>query len=328
MPPPETQPPANIQSPAAATNHFLLYLKGFAMGSADVVPGVSGGTMALITGIYTQWLDAIKSVDAAAIRQLLQFRFTAAFATIHWQFLVVLLAGLFSAILFFTRVVPLPELIHTHPVPVYGLFFGLILGSVFVVGKDVGRFDTQALLFTVLGIAIGFWVVNLVPTETPDHPLFIFFAGAVAICAMVLPGISGSFILLILRKYDYVLGQFSLLGGAETLSALGVLVPFGLGVLTGIALFTRFLSWLLHQYRIPTMAVLIGFMVGSLWVIWPWQHRVYETVRGTDKLIHSEPVLPALGDPDVLVGVGMMALGLALLLILERLAAARSAHSS
>jgi putative membrane protein len=304
-------------------SQFLLFLKGFAMGSADVVPGVSGGTMALITGIYTQWLDAIKSVDAAAIKNLLQFKFKAAFATIEWKFLITILAGLFSAILFFTRVIPLPELIHTHPVQVYGLFFGLILGSVFVVGKDVGKFDLRAIAFTALGVAIGFWVVNLVPTETPDHPLFIFFAGSVAICAMVLPGISGSFILLILRKYDYVLGQFSLLGGPDTLSALGVLVPFGLGVLTGIALFTRFLSWLLHHYGKPTMAVLIGFMIGSLWVIWPWQNRVYETVRGKEKLIHSEPMLPALGDMNLAWGVGLMVIGLALVLVLERLAAVR-----
>lgn len=303
-------------------SQLLLFLKGFAMGSADVVPGVSGGTMALITGIYTQFLDAIKSVDAAAVKNLLQLRFKAAFATIHWKFLLVLLSGIFSAILFFTRVIPLPELIHTHPVQVYGLFFGLILGSVFVVGKDVGTLDLQAALYTVLGVFIGFWVVNLVPTETPDHPLFIFFAGSVAICAMVLPGISGSFILLILRKYDYVLGQFSLLGGPDTLSAIGVLVPFGLGVLTGIALFTRFLSWLLHHYGKPTMAVLIGFMIGSLWVIWPWQNRVYETVRGEDKLIHSEPMLPAVG-PDLWIGVAMMAVGLALVLTLERLAQSR-----
>ncbi len=298
-------------------SQFLLYLKGFAMGSADVVPGVSGGTMALITGIYTQLLDSIKSVDAAAVKLLVTFQWTSAFERIHWRFLGVLLAGLFSAILFFTRVVPLPELIHSHPVQVYGLFFGLILGSVFIVGKEAAPFDLRAIAFTTLGVAIGFWVVNLVPTETPEHPLFIFFAGSIAICAMVLPGISGSFILLILRKYDYVLGQFALLGGPETLSALGVLVPFGLGVLTGIALFTRFLSWLLHHYGKATMAVLIGFMIGSLWVIWPWQSRVYETVRGQEKLIHSEPILPVVGTPEFYWGIGMMAVGFFIVLILE-----------
>lgn len=293
------------------------------MGSADVVPGVSGGTMALITGIYAQLLDVIRSVDAQAVRLLLTLKWGAAFERIHWRFLAVLLAGILSAVVFFTRVIPLPTLIHTHPVPIYGLFFGLVLGSVWTVGRSMGRFTTQAALFTLAGIAIGFRVVTLIPADTPDHPLFIFFAGAVAICAMVLPGISGSFILLILRKYDYVLGQVGLLGGPETLSALGVLIPFGLGILTGLALFTRFLSWLLHRYEIPTMAVLIGFMVGSLWVIWPWQERIYETVRGSDKLISSTPLIPELHGGELLTGLATMAAGLVLVLILEKLASAR-----
>ena len=304
---------------------LTLYLKGFAMGSADVVPGVSGGTMALITGIYAQLLDAIRSVDAQALRLLLTLQWGAAFERIHWRFLAVLLSGLLSAVLFFTRVIPLPTLIHTHPVPIYGLFFGLVLGSVWTVGRGVGRFDLSAALYTLAGIAIGFRIVTLIPADTPDHPLFIFFAGAVAICAMVLPGISGSFILLILRKYDYVLGQVGLLGGPDTLSAVGVLVPFGLGILTGIALFTRFLIWLLHRYGKPTMAVLIGFMVGSLWVIWPWQNRVYETVRGKHKLISSTPLIPEGFAGETLTGVAMMAVGLALVLVLERLATRRDA---
>lgn len=301
-----------------------LYLKGFAMGSADVVPGVSGGTMALITGIYTRLLDAIKSVDAQAVRLLLTLKWGAAFDRIHWRFLLVLLAGIFSAILFFTRVIPLPVLIHTHPVPIYGLFFGLVLGSVWTVGRDVGRFDRAAALFTLAGVAIGLRVVTLIPAETPDHPLFIFFAGAVAICAMVLPGISGSFILLILRKYEYVLGQVGLLGGPDTLSALGVLIPFGLGILTGIALFTRFLSWLLHHYGKPTMAVLIGFMVGSLWVIWPWQERTYAMVRGEEKLVSSTPLLPEAVGGELFTGLATMVAGLALVLVLERMAARRA----
>jgi putative membrane protein len=296
-----------------------LFAKGFAMGSADVVPGVSGGTMALVTGIYGQLLEAIRSVDGTAVRLLLSLQWRAALSRIHVRFLAVLLAGIFTAVLFFTRVVPLPTLIHTHPVPIYGLFFGLVMGSVWTVGRGVGRLDGVALLFTLAGAAIGLRVVTLIPADTPDHPLFIFAAGAIAICAMVLPGISGSFILLILRKYDYVLGQMALLGGPETLAALGVLIPFGLGILTGLAAFTRFLSWLLHRYGKPTMAVLIGFMIGSLWVIWPWQERVYETVRGKDKLVHTEPLLPGTG-PELLQGVGMMALGLVLVLLLERMA--------
>ncbi len=301
-------------------NRAILFLKGVAMGSADVVPGVSGGTMALITGIYTQLLDAIRSVDVSVVRDLLRLRFRAALSRVHWQFLVVLLSGIGSAVIFFTRVVPLPVLMRTQPAAVYGLFFGLIVGSVWFVAKDIGTFNLTAFVFTAIGVAIGFLVVNLVPTETPENAAFVFFSGAIAICAMVLPGISGSFILLILRKYEYILGQIALLGTADTLSAFAVLVPFGLGLVAGITLFTRFLSWLLHHYAKPTMAVLVGFMIGSLWVIWPWQNRTYEMVRGKERLLHSEPMWPVAGSSDLTIGVVMMVAGLVLVLVLEKLA--------
>lgn len=294
------------------------------MGSADVVPGVSGGTMALITGIYPQLLDAVRSVDVPVVRDLLRLQFRKAMSRVHWQFLVVLLSGIISAIIFFTRVVKLPVLMHTQPAAVYGLFFGLIVGSVWFVAKDIGTLDISAIVFTAVGTALGFLVVNLVPTETPENAAFVFFSGAIAICAMVLPGISGSFILLILRKYEYILGQIALLGTAETMHALAVLVPFGLGLVLGITLFTRFLSWLLHHYAKPTMAVLVGFMIGSLWVIWPWQNRTYEMVRGKERLLHSEPMLPVAGSSDLTLGVTMMVVGLVLVLVLEKLARAKA----
>lgn len=309
----------------AMKERLILYLKGFAMGSADVVPGVSGGTMALITGIYTELLDAIKSFDLQAVRDLLRLRFAAVFARVEWKFLAVLLSGIFTAVIFFTRVVKLPVLMRTDPAAVYGLFFGLIVGSIWFVAKDIGKFDLRAVAFTGLGTIVGYWVVNLVPTETPENAFFIFFSGAVAICAMVLPGISGSFILLILRKYEFILGQIALLGTADTLSAVGILIPFGLGILTGITLFTRFLSWLLHHYTKQTMAVLVGFMIGSLWVIWPWQNRTYVMVRDKERLLHSVPELPVVGSADFTWGVAMMVVGLVLVMVLERLARRRNA---
>jgi putative membrane protein len=300
--------------------HLTLYFKGFAMGSADVVPGVSGGTIALITGIYTQLLDAIKSVDSTVVRDLLALRLKSVFSRVHWPFLAVVLAGIASAIFFFTRIVPLPVLMRSHPAAVYGLFFGLIVGSIFFVARDVGAFDIRAIVCALLGTGVGFWVVNLVPTETPEHPLFVFFCGMLAISAMLLPGISGSFILLILRKYEFIFGQIGRLGGSETLAALAVLVPFGLGVLCGLALFSRFLSWLLHHVEKPALAVLLGFMIGSLWVIWPWQERVYVLVRDKERLIHSEPRLPLAGTPELWWGLVMMAVGLTTVVLLEKLA--------
>ncbi len=263
------------------------------MGSADVVPGVSGGTMALIMGIYTRLINAIKSVDSVFFGHILKLRIMPALQHVHLMFLIPLLIGVALAIVFFTRIVPLPVLMHTNPEIIYGIFFGLISGSVWLLFRSLNSINWKERLFVVVGIVIGFLIVTMVPTDTPEHPLFVFFAGSVAITAMILPGISGSFILLILRQYDYILGQFALLGGDRTLEAFLVLVPFGLGMITGIMLFARLLSWLLNKFYLPTVCVLIGFMMGSLYIIWPFQDREFylservELVSVTDDLVIS-----------------------------------------
>jgi len=245
------------------------------MGSADIIPGVSGGTMALILGIYERLLNAIKSVDTNALRQLITFHWKVVFERIHWKFLAALLSGIFAAILFFTKVVPLQVLMVTDPELIYGLFFGLILGSIYILYKELDEHRMLNLTFLFTGILLGYWIVTLVPTDTPDTPLFVFLTGMVAITAMIMPGISGSYILLILRKYSTILTNIGLLGTESTLDALWILVPFGLGALTGLALFSRLLSWLLNRFHAPTLLVLIGFLIGSLYVIWPYQQRTY-----------------------------------------------------
>ncbi len=275
-------------------HHILVLLKGFLMGSADVVPGVSGGTMALITGIYTKLIDAIKSVDGTAISLLLRFRLREFFAHVHWQFLGTLFTGIILAVLFFTRVVPLPLLIFTHPEPIYGLFFGLIVGSVILLLMDIRPIGYWKLVYLGIGTLIGYWVVNLVPTNTPDALWFIFLSGSIAISAMILPGISGSFILLILGKYAHIFGQFAELGGPNNAEAVKILAVFGLGLVVGLAAFSRFLSWLLHRHAIATLCVLIGFLVGSLSVIWPWQVRDYETLAEEITVASDDPRLKEL----------------------------------
>ncbi|WP_249066638.1 DUF368 domain-containing protein [Halalkalibaculum roseum] len=254
---------------------FLL-IKGFLMGSADIVPGVSGGTMALIVGIYSRLIHAIKSFDTRFVKDLVTFRFSSALSGVHWRFMTVLLAGIFSAILFFTKIVPLQVYMFTDPELIYGLFFGLIVGSIVILLKALDSFGWWHAFYVLLGTLIGFWVVTLVPADTSESPLFVFLSGSIAICAMVLPGISGSYILLILRKYDYILSQVGKLGTVETAEGLLMILPFVLGAITGLALFTRLLSWLLDHYYVQTIAVLIGFLIGSLYVIWPYQDRSYE----------------------------------------------------
>lgn len=284
-----------------------LVIKGFLMGSADIVPGVSGGTMALITGIYHRLIDAIKSVNGRLINRLLKFRLKEVFSILHWKFLVLLFSGMVTAVAFFTHVVPLQIYMFTHSEIVYGLFFGLILGSIFLLISEVAlkKWKWKYALPLAAGALFGFWIVTLVPADTPETFLFVMLSGAISICAMILPGISGSYILLILRKYEYILTQVGKIGGSETLDGMINLIPFFIGAIVGLALFARLLSWFLKRYYTVTILVLVGFLVGSLYVIWPFQEReYYESVRAevvlpvSDSLVQTllerdgEPLLP------------------------------------
>lgn len=275
----------------------FLMLKGFLMGSADIVPGVSGGTMALITGIYDRLIFAIKSINLTAISHILRLRLRLLFEQIHWKFFLLLGLGMVLAIIFFTRVVPLQIYMFTHPEIVYGLFFGLILGSIVLLMREVNSNERNwtNIFPLAAGTLFGFWVVNLVPGDTPEHFWFVFLTGSIAISAMILPGISGSYILLIFNKYDYILTQLSYLGTPNTLEGFINLIPFGLGMIVGIAAFSRLLSWLLKKYRTITITVLIGFLLGSLYVIWPFQERqYYETVTNIEILEATDPVVEQL----------------------------------
>ncbi len=258
----------------------FLMIKGFLMGSADIVPGVSGGTMALITGIYDRLIFAIKSFNASAVKSLLTLRIEEFFSQFHWRFALLLISGMFLAVVFFTRIVPLQVYMFTHAEIIYGLFFGLIVGSIFLLISEIKGSDRNwKFLFPMAaGTLIGFWVVNLVPADTPETSWYVFLTGSVAISAMILPGISGSYILLIFRKYDYILEQLSLLGTTQTWDAFINLIPFGLGIITGLIIFSRILSWMLKSFHTITIVLLIGFLIGSLYVIWPYQEREYEEI--------------------------------------------------
>jgi putative membrane protein len=287
-------------------------LKGFCMGAADVVPGVSGGTMALILGIYERLLAAIRHVDLVFLGLLLRGRLRAAATHVDLIFLLMLGSGILAALLFFTRVVSLPRLIVEQPELIYGLFFGLIVASVGVLLQRMHPRNAGHVALVAVGIALGLALVTLVPVQTPTHAWFIFLCGALAICAMILPGISGSFILLVLQKYAYV---FDALGRLD----LTVIVPFALGCAAGLAAFSRVLGWLLARYHDATLLVIVGVLTGSLWTIWPFQVRVYEVVRGKERLTGASPTFPAQWDATTL---GALALALAGMLAVGALHAA------
>ncbi len=293
---------------------IIIALKGFCMGAADVVPGVSGGTMALILGIYARWLNAIRSFDALWLRHIFTLEWRGIVTRPDFGFVIPLILGIFAAILFFTRVVPLPELLHSHPELVYGLFFGLIAGSIPPLLREAGRFDVPAAIYLLLGIGLGWFIVNLVPVDTPSVAWFIFLSGALAICALLLPGISGSFILLILRQYDTV---FAALGRFD----FSIIIPFALGALTGLVGFSRLLSWLLARWYREALLLITGILIGALWIIWPFQQREYLELHGKRKLIASHPQWPDSLDLTVAASVGMMLLGLAAVLWLHYLSA-------
>lgn len=277
-----------------------LFGKGFVMGSADVVPGVSGGTMALILGIYSRLIFAVRSVDLQVVRRFFTLQWGEVFKRVHWMFLLSVLAGAVTAVLFFTKVVALPVLMHTHPEIIYGLFFGLIAGSIVLLLKSIHDIGWREVLTVLFGLLIGFRIVTLVPADTPETGLFVFLSGSLAVTAMILPGISGSFILLILRKYDYILSHIAYIGTDRTLEAVMVLIPFGLGMIAGLVIFVRLLSWLLKRFHLLTLCLLIGFMAGSLYVIWPFQEREYTEIVQTRVLPVNDPEVQELKgqEPD------------------------------
>ncbi|WP_302374081.1 DUF368 domain-containing protein [Alistipes timonensis] len=247
------------------SRYIILALKGCAMGMADVVPGVSGGTIAFISGIYEELLDSIRSVNATALKLLLRFRFAEFWRHINGRFLLPVLLGIAVAIFSLARL--MTYLLVNHPIAIWSFFFGLIVASALLVARQIGRWDWRTLLAFVVGAVAAWWITVATPAETPNDWWFVMLSGAIAICAMILPGISGAFILLLLGKYQYIMhavGEFNI----------PVIVVFVIGAAAGIISFSHLLSWLIKHWHDVTVAVLMGFMVGSLNKVWPWKETV------------------------------------------------------
>lgn len=250
----------------------MLSVKGMCMGAADVVPGVSGGTIAFITGIYDELINSIKSINAASLKMFFTGKWGEFWKMINGKFLLFLLAGIGISVFSLAKIIT--WLLVAYPVLVWSFFFGLVLASTWFVGKDVKERNWKTGLGFLLGAALAFYITVATPAETPSHFLFIFLCGAIAICAMILPGISGSFILVLLGKY------FFIMEAVKTLD-LKVIAIFGIGACVGITSFSRLLSYALRHMRNITLAVLSGFMLGSLNKVWPWK----ETIEGVEQNI-------------------------------------------
>jgi len=242
--------------------NLLTYLKGMAMGAADVVPGVSGGTIALIAGIYEKLLDSINSVDIEAFHLLRKGQIKALWSKVNGSFLLALLLGICTSILTLANLIT--YLIKNYPIPVWSFFCGLIIISALMILRDVKRWNVLAMVALPVGVAIAYWITGMVPGSSNNNLFFIFGAGMIAICAMILPGISGSFLLLVMGKYEYILN-------ALVERDVVTLAVFGLGCIVGIMAASRAISWLLKHYPAITISILSGFMLGSINKLWPWK---------------------------------------------------------
>jgi len=290
------------------------------MGAADVIPGVSGGTVAFITGIYEELLHSIKSIDKEALKLLLSFRIADFWKKINGSFLICVLGGIITSLLSLARL--MTYLLANYPIQIWSFFFGLILISSPLILREIKKWDAGIVISFIVGVVGAYLITILSPTETPTNFAFIFLCGALAICAMILPGISGAFILLLIGKYEYMIT-------ALTGFNIPVILIFTTGCFFGLLGFSRLLSWILDHYRFPTLALLAGFMIGSLNKVWPWKEVVrfrlnHEGVRvpAFDKSISPWDYLEKTGqEPLLLNAILFAALGIFIVVAIEKTAA-------
>jgi len=285
--------------------NYKLFLKGTAMGCADLIPGVSGGTIALITGIYEELINSIRSFDHRAFGLLFSLKLKSFWQHVNGSFLVHVFGGMLLSIFLLTRLIT--YLLSEHPIPLWSFFFGLILISAFYVMPKRVRVKEGVMI--LLGAALAYTITTLTPGSTPDALWFVFIAGSIAICAMILPGISGSFILILLAKYEFILGALKAFD-------IKVIIVFGLGCVIGLLSFSKLIHWLLQHQRSVTMATLAGFMLGSLNKIWPWKTSSDITVRNLTPSAYEQ-----LTNSESLLGLAILffVIGSVLVVLLERL---------
>jgi putative membrane protein len=313
--------------------YIFIFLKGLAMGAADVVPGVSGGTVAFISGIYERLINALKSIHPRVLTTLFKSGIKAAWQQIDGTFLLVLMLGILTSVLSLAKVITIG--LAQYPQLIWSFFFGLVLSSTWFIARDIhkegkkalaegnsnavqnGGFNLISIVAFIIGAGIAYAITILSPTTIePTYPM-VFLAGAIAICAMILPGISGSFILLLMGMYMPVLEA------AKSLNIVFIGI-FMMGCLLGLLAFSHVLSWLFRNYRSAAMAVLAGFMLGSLNKVWPWQNVIATRPNSKNELVPFlyENVLPAnytAHEPMLLACIGLLVVGFAAVFALEML---------
>ncbi len=297
-------------------DYLVVMLKGIAMGAADVVPGVSGGTIAFISGIYEELLGSISNINLDLFKTLKKDGFKAAWKQLNGNFLASLFVGIFISIVSLAKVIS--WLLVNHPILLWSFFFGLVLASVIYIAKQVTKWNLVSVVLLVLGAVLAYYITTLNPLISENaSPLFMFLAGAIAICAMILPGISGSFILVLLGAYKPVLAAINN-RDFTTIAAVGV------GAIVGLLSFSRILKFLFNNYKNYTLVVLTGFVIGSLNKIWPWKKVLtYRTNSHGEQVPFNELSVSPFsydGNPQLLYASLLAVVGFSLILLLEKLA--------
>jgi putative membrane protein len=296
-------------------DYVFLGLKGIVMGAADVVPGVSGGTIAFITGIYEELLNTINSVNLDALKKLKTEGLKSFWKHINGNFIVALFLGIGISIASLAKLIT--YLMANEAVLLWAFFFGLIISSIYLVGKKIKKWDISKVIGLIIGTGFAFYITLLPPIENPNALWYVFLSGAIAICAMILPGISGSFILLLLGSYELVLTSIKDL-------KLTIIAVFASGCIVGLLSFSKLLSWMFKKYHDLTIAILTGFLIGSLNKIWPWKETISTRINSHGETVPfiQNNVFPSdfSGDNQLIFAIIMALIGLGLILLLERVA--------
>lgn len=319
---------AAARSARTLKDYLIIALKGICMGSADIVPGVSGGTIAFIMGIYEELIDSIRTIGRPYfLRAVFRFRIKEILLILNWPFLLALGLGILTAI--FTLARGLEWMMENQPVYLWSFFFGLVLASIIAVNKRVKKWTPTLVGLFLAGTVGAYVLVGAVPIQTPNDWWFLILSGAVAICAMILPGISGAFVLVLLGKYQYVLGAVNSFLDNFELQYLLIIVLVGIGAVVGLVTFAQVLGWLFKRYHDGTVAVLIGLMLGSLRKVWPWKMDVswlqdsagnFVLSDGHKIVTEQHNILPNGGTTELIIAIIAAAAGVILVLVLERLA--------
>ena len=297
-------------------DYVIVGLKGIAMGAADVVPGVSGGTIAFISGIYEELLGSISNINLSLFKTLKDEGFKTAWKQLNGNFLLSLLIGICISVASLAKVIS--WLLENQPILLWSFFFGLVLASVIYIAKQITKWNLVKIILAIIGAVLAYYITTLNPMVSENSSsLFMFFAGAIAICAMILPGISGSFILVLLGAYKPILN-------AINDRDLKTIVLVGIGAIVGLLTFSRVLKWLFANYKNYTLAVLTGFIIGSLNKIWPWKKVLtYRTNSHGEQVPFNEASISPFtyeGDPQIVMAIVLAIIGFALILLLEKLA--------